>query len=248
MRWPPAMASLSTTSGTSSTSAARSRRPDAANPLQRPLDAAGVAGASAVHLAARPDAVRLGAAVLDHRRTGRAADLPDRPRGRHQPVVAITAGVLAAVPAALLPFMSQPDNFGMYMVLGGLALLLGSRAWMGDRRALMVGGLVVAVATLSRTDGVLLGIPLAIAGLVHLWRNRRTRPEAASMAGRRRGIGGRLPGRRGAVVSAPAGRVWQPDAVGGRRDPVGHELRAVVERQQSAHHRVIPGRKGQGRC
>ena len=93
-------------------------------------------------------------------------------------VVAITAGVLAAVPAALLPFMAQPDNFGMFMVLGGLALLLGSRAWTGDRRALMVGGLVVAVATLSRTDGVLLGIPLAIAGLVHLWRNRRARPEA----------------------------------------------------------------------
>lgn len=92
-------------------------------------------------------------------------------------VVAITAGVLAAVPAALLPFMSQPDNFGMFMVLGGLALLLGSRAWTGDRRALMVGGLVVAIATLSRTDGVLLGIPLAIAGLVHLWRNRRARPE-----------------------------------------------------------------------
>src|SRR6185436_17407381 len=93
-------------------------------------------------------------------------------------VVAITAGLLAAVPAALLPFMAQPDNIGMYMVLGGLALLLGSRAWRGDRRALMVGGLVVALATLSRTDGVLLGIPFAIAGLIHLWRSRRTRPEA----------------------------------------------------------------------
>jgi hypothetical protein len=93
-------------------------------------------------------------------------------------LVAITAGVLAAVPAALLPFMSQPDNFGMFMVLGGLALLLGSRAWTGDRRALMVGGLVVAVATLSRTDGVLLGIPFAIAGVVQLWRNRRARAEA----------------------------------------------------------------------
>ena len=57
---------------------------------------------------------------------------------------------------ALLPFMAQPDNIGMYMVLGGLALFLGSRAWRGDRRALMFGGLVVAAATLSRTDGVLL--------------------------------------------------------------------------------------------
>jgi Dolichyl-phosphate-mannose-protein mannosyltransferase len=93
-------------------------------------------------------------------------------------VVAITAGVLAAVPAALLPFMSQPDNFGMFMVLGGLALLLGSRAWTGDRRALMIGGLVVAIATLSRTDGVLLGIPFAIAGVVQLWRSRRVRADA----------------------------------------------------------------------
>ena len=93
-------------------------------------------------------------------------------------VVGVTAGVLAAIPAALLPFMAQPDNIGMYMVLGGLALLLGSRAWAGNRRALMFGGLVVAVATLSRTDGVLLAIPFAIAGLVQLWRNRRSRPDA----------------------------------------------------------------------
>ena len=54
----------------------------------------------------------------------------------------------------------------------------GSRAWMGDRRALMVGGLVVAVATLSRTDGVLLGIPFAIAGVVQLWRRRSVRADA----------------------------------------------------------------------
>ena len=93
-------------------------------------------------------------------------------------VVAITAAVLAAVPAGLLPFMAQPDNIGMYMVLGGLALFLGARAWMGDRRALMVGGLVVAAATLSRTDGVLLGIPFAIAGVAQLWRSRRIRVEA----------------------------------------------------------------------
>jgi 4-amino-4-deoxy-L-arabinose transferase-like glycosyltransferase len=93
-------------------------------------------------------------------------------------VVAITAGVLAAVPAGLLPFMAQPDNIGMYMVLGGLALFLGARAWKGDLRALMVGGLVVGAATLSRTDGLLLGIPFAIAGLAQLWRSRRIRAEA----------------------------------------------------------------------
>jgi 4-amino-4-deoxy-L-arabinose transferase-like glycosyltransferase len=87
-------------------------------------------------------------------------------------VVALTAGVLAAVPCALLPFMSQPDNFGFYMVLAGLTLLLGGRAWSGDRRALVAGGMVLALASLSRTDGVLLGIPLAIAGFRQLWAAR----------------------------------------------------------------------------
>ena len=91
--------------------------------------------------------------------------------------MAFTAGLLAAVPAALLPFMAQPDNFGLFMVLGALALLLGARAWTGDRRALVGAGLVVGLATVSRTDGVLLGFPLAVAGFAHLWRSRAARPE-----------------------------------------------------------------------
>lgn len=91
--------------------------------------------------------------------------------------IAFTAGLLAAVPAAVLPFMAQPDNFGLFMTLGGLSLLLAGRAWSGDRRALVAGGLVVGLATLSRTDGVLLGVPLAIAGLSHAWRGRSRRPE-----------------------------------------------------------------------
>jgi 4-amino-4-deoxy-L-arabinose transferase-like glycosyltransferase len=96
--------------------------------------------------------------------------------------IAFSAGLLAAVPAVLLPFTAQPDNFGLFMVLGALALLLAARAWTGDRRAMVAGGLVVGLATLSRTDGVLLGVPLAVAGLSHLWRSRAARPELTRWA------------------------------------------------------------------
>lgn len=83
------------------------------------------------------------------------------------------AGLLVAVPGGLTPFLSQPDNFGPFMLLGALALWLGARAFRGDRSAFIAGGLVVGLATLARSDGVLLGLPLAVASLSHIMRSER---------------------------------------------------------------------------
>ena len=67
------------------------------------------------------------------------------------------------VPLGLTPYVVQPDNFALFMFLGALALWLCARGMRGDRRAFVLGGLVVGLATLTRTDGVLLALPYLVA-------------------------------------------------------------------------------------
>ena len=86
---------------------------------------------------------------------------------------AAAAGLLGAVPGAASPFLSQPDNFGLFMPLGALALWLCARGIRGDRRAFALGGLAVGLATLSRNDGVLLAAPFALAFAWERWRRWR---------------------------------------------------------------------------
>ena len=105
---------------------------------------------------------------------GRDAGFDTRP--------AFAASLMVAVPGGLTPFMSQPDNFGLFMTLGALALWLCARGARGDRRAFVLGGLVVGLATLTRSDGVLLGIPFAIVGVRELVRRMRGREVALSAA------------------------------------------------------------------
>ena len=88
------------------------------------------------------------------------------------PRLAVAAGLLAAVPGGLTPFFGQPDNFGLFMTLGTLALWLCSRGLRGDRRAFVLGGAVVGLAALARNDGVLLGVPFALAFLWELLRRQ----------------------------------------------------------------------------
>ncbi|MFI5253969.1 MAG: ArnT family glycosyltransferase [Candidatus Limnocylindrales bacterium] len=86
---------------------------------------------------------------------------------------ALAAGILAVAPGALIPFLAQPDNFALFMPLGALALWACARGLRGDRRAFVLGGLVVGIATLARNDGLLLGIPFGLAFLAErarLWR------------------------------------------------------------------------------
>jgi hypothetical protein len=83
--------------------------------------------------------------------------------------LAVCAGLLAAVPGALTPFFGQPDNFGLFMTLGALALWLCARGLRGDRKSFVAGGLVVGLATLARSDAILLGVPFALAFVWELW-------------------------------------------------------------------------------
>jgi len=83
---------------------------------------------------------------------------------------------MVAVPGGLTPFLSQPDNFGLFMTLGALALWLCARGMRGHARSFMFGGAIVGLATLARSDGVLLGLPFALFGLLEIWRALRGRP------------------------------------------------------------------------
>lgn len=86
---------------------------------------------------------------------------------------AIYGGLLAAVPGAVAPYLAQPDNFALFMLLGALCLWACARGLRGDRRAFVLGGACVGLATLSRTDGILLGVPFALAFVVDLVRRHR---------------------------------------------------------------------------
>jgi 4-amino-4-deoxy-L-arabinose transferase-like glycosyltransferase len=83
------------------------------------------------------------------------------------------AGALVAVPAGLTPFVAQPDTFALVMVLGALSLWLCARGIAGDRRAFVLGGLTVGLATLARLDCALLGLPFALAALADVRRPHR---------------------------------------------------------------------------
>jgi hypothetical protein len=82
---------------------------------------------------------------------------------------ALAAGLMAALPGAVMPFLGQPDNFALFMPLGALALWLCARGLRGDATAFVAGGLVVGLATLARNDGILLGAPFALGWLRQWW-------------------------------------------------------------------------------
>lgn len=87
--------------------------------------------------------------------------------------VSVGAAVLMAVPGGFTAFLSQPDNFGLYGPLGAGALWACARGLRGDRRAFVIGGLLVGLASLARNDGILLGVPFALAFLLERWRGLR---------------------------------------------------------------------------
>ncbi|MDQ3553620.1 MAG: glycosyltransferase family 39 protein [Chloroflexota bacterium] len=89
-------------------------------------------------------------------------------------------GLLVAVPGAASPFLAQPDNFGLFMLLGALSLWACARALRGDGRWFVLGGALVGLATLSRNDGLLLGVPFALAFLIDLARRLRSKRTGAS--------------------------------------------------------------------
>ncbi len=86
------------------------------------------------------------------------------------PLVQVGAGILGAVPGLTAVFMAQPDNFALTMVLGGSALWLTSRGLRGHARSFVLAGLLIGLATLARTDGILLAAAPAAAFAWDRWR------------------------------------------------------------------------------
>lgn len=98
-------------------------------------------------------------------------------------MASVAAGLIVAAPGGMTPFVAQPDNFALFMTLGALSLWLCARGMRGDRRAFVIGGLAVGLATLARSDGILLGLPFALVGLRELWRRDRGTLGLAAVAG-----------------------------------------------------------------
>jgi 4-amino-4-deoxy-L-arabinose transferase-like glycosyltransferase len=99
------------------------------------------------------------------------------------PLVQVGAGILGAVPGLATVFTAQPDNFGLTMVLGGSALWLTSRGLRGHARSFVAAGLLVGLATLARTDGLLLAAAPAAAVAWDRWRAWRARPGSVTVRG-----------------------------------------------------------------
>jgi hypothetical protein len=83
--------------------------------------------------------------------------------GRH--VLALTSGLLAVFSVYYLPFMPVTDNYGPFMLLGGLIFLLARKEnWW----AFLLMGLLAGLMNLARSDGLLW---LGLVGLLALWRS-----------------------------------------------------------------------------
>ena len=78
--------------------------------------------------------------------------------------LAMTSGLLAVFPVYYAPFLPVPDNYGPYLVLGGLLFL--AMRWRKPAAFVILGG-IAGLLTLARSDGLLwLGLILVLI----LWR------------------------------------------------------------------------------
>lgn len=75
--------------------------------------------------------------------------------------VALTSGLLAVCPTYLVVFLPSTENFGLFMLFGGLFFILFNRS---DKKSIFALGLVAGLMNLSRSDG-LLWLAVGILGL-----------------------------------------------------------------------------------
>jgi Dolichyl-phosphate-mannose-protein mannosyltransferase len=95
---------------------------------------------------------------------------------RAEPLVATTAGVLSAVPAAATVFMAQPENFAIMHPLVAAAIWCTARGLKGHNGSYAFAGLLAGLASLGRNDGVFLGAAIGLVWFgdrVRWWRGRR---------------------------------------------------------------------------
>lgn len=127
----------------------------------------------------------------------RDAGLPDR--------AAVAAGLLAALPGLLLPFLAQPDNFGLYEPIVAACLWLTGRALRGEPRTFVAAAVLAGLAVLARNDGWLV---VAVLVLAVAWDRRRTlsRPWTTARIGAREVVAASLA--LGLVVGPWYARQW----------------------------------------
>ncbi len=94
-----------------------------------------------------------------------------------QRAIALAAGLLAVFSGYHAPFMPTTDNFGIFMLLGGLFFLILTRS---GRFAHLLLGLVAGLMNLSRVDG-LLWLVVGAGGIFLFWLDARPRPRPASL-------------------------------------------------------------------
>src|SRR5687768_2302618 len=95
---------------------------------------------------------------------------------------ALIAGVLAIFAGPLLVMQPLVDSFALFGVLGALALWSSTRATRSDRWAwwLVLAGLLIGLATLTRVDGLILAVAPATAWVMRM---REVRPAVAVAIG-----------------------------------------------------------------
>ena len=87
-------------------------------------------------------------------------------------LLSLVSGLLCVFPFFFAPFLPVPDNYGIFMLLGAMFLLLVFRR---ERWIRFVLGLISGLMTLARSDGMLW---LGLAGLSLLWNHENDSPQA----------------------------------------------------------------------
>jgi hypothetical protein len=89
--------------------------------------------------------------------------------------IALGTGFLVAAPLLATPFMAQPDNFALYQPLVMGALWAAGRGLRGHPRSYALAGGLVGLATLSRSDGILVGVAIGLLFVGDRWQAWRAR-------------------------------------------------------------------------
>ena len=90
--------------------------------------------------------------------------------------VALAAGLLGVFCGYHAPFMPTTDNFGLFMLLGGLFFLFLPR---GGRFSPLLLGIVAGLMNLARSDG-LIWLAFGVGGLFLLWFEANPHPKFSS--------------------------------------------------------------------
>ena len=131
--------------------------------------------------------------------------------------VAVGAGILTAIPLLSTVYLVQPDNFSLFQPLVLGSLWLAARGLRGSGRAFIGAGLLAGLATLARTDGLLVLVALGLLFVWDRWRAWRSaggRTPADLGRGGRRLRGGLRPGH-----GARGGRASSRSSARSRRPP-----------------------------